>query len=56
MKGKGLTFKISETTNIYNSVVNSFKYSGFRMTAYAGWNCLWTGSVKPEFFKDLKKY
>lgn len=41
------SFKISESTHVYNSVVNSLKRAGARIipSNAAGWNLLWTGIV-----------
>ena len=51
-------FKISETTHIYNSVVNSLKAAGFRIVSpnSSKWNVLWTGQTKPEQLKEASKY
>lgn len=51
-------FKISETTHIYNSVVNSLKAAGFRIVSpnSSKWNVLWTGITRPELLKDASKY
>ena len=45
-----LGFKMTETTHIYNSVVNSLKNSGHRIVApnSSKWNVMWTGVTKPE--------
>lgn len=53
-----LGFKMTETTHIYNSVVNSLKTAGFRIVGPANpkWNVLWTGVTKPEILKDMTKY
>jgi tubulin polyglutamylase TTLL4 len=51
-------FKISDTTHIYNSVVNSLKAAGFRIVSpnSSKWNVLWTGVTKPEQLKEATKY
>lgn len=51
-------FKISETTHIYNSVVNSLKAAGFRIVSpnSSKWNVLWTGITRPELLKEASKY
>ena len=53
-----LGFKISETTHIYNSVVNSLKTAGFRIVGpnSSKWNVQWTGQTKPEHLKEATKY
>jgi hypothetical protein len=53
-----LGFKISESTHIYNSVVNSLKAAGFRIISpnSSKWNVLWTGQTKPELLKEATKY
>ena len=53
-----LGFKMTETTHIYNSVVNSLKTAGFRIVGPANpkWNVMWTGLTKPEILKDMTKY
>ena len=60
MKKNNMTlgFKFSDTTHIYNSVVNSLKNSGFRIVGPASpkWNVLWTGVTKPENLKDMCRY
>jgi hypothetical protein len=53
-----LGFKMTETTHIYNSVVNSLKTAGFRIVGPSSpkWNVLWTGVTRPENLKDINKY
>lgn len=53
-----LGFKISETTHIYNSVVNSMKAAGLRIISpnSSKWNVLWTGLTKPDLLKEATKY
>lgn len=53
-----LGFKITETTHIYNSVVNVFKSSGIRITApgMGKWNVMWTGVTKNDYLRDASKY
>ena len=53
-----LGFKISETTHIYNSVVNTLKTAGFRIVGpnSSKWNVMWTGQTKPEHLKEATKY
>ena len=43
---KSLVFKVSESTHIYNCVVNSLKMAGFRYMQGAGSNIIWTGLFK----------
>jgi len=49
---------MTETTHIYNSVVNSLKTAGFRIVGPASpkWNVLWTGVTRPENLKDMCRY
>lgn len=60
MKGSSMTlgFKMTETTHIYNSVVNSLKTAGFRIVGPNSpkWNVLWTGVTRPENLKDMCRY
>jgi len=53
-----LGFKITETTHIYNSVVNVFKASGIRIVApgMGKWNVMWTGVTKNDYLRDASKY
>jgi len=53
-----LGFKVSETTHIYNSVVNSLKAAGCRIVSPGSskWNVMWTGQTKPENLKEASKY
>ena len=52
-----LVFKITETTNIYNSVVNSWKNAGFYLVdSGRDWNILFTGYIRPEALKDVNKH
>lgn len=53
-----LGFKMTETTHIYNSVVNSLKNAGIRIVApnSSKWNIMWTGVTKPELLKDISSY
>ena len=52
-----LGFKISETTHIYNSVVNTLKTAGMRIVGpnSSKWNVQWTGQTKPEHLKEATK-
>jgi len=51
-------FKITDTTHIYNSVVNSLKTGGVRIVGpnSSKWNVMWTGQVKSEHLKEATKY
>ena len=51
-----LQFRIAENTNIYNSVVNTFKRAGVKLVEVEGQNVLWTGSVKPDLLRETNKY
>ena len=53
-----LGFKNTETTHIYNSVVNSMKVNGLRIVAPGDkeWNVMWTGVTSKENIKDATKY
>lgn len=52
-----LVLKISETTHIYNSLVNSCKNAGFYLTDVGKeWNLLWTGGGKSECLKYMNEY
>lgn len=48
-----LGFKVTDTTHIYNSVVNSFKIAGVRIVSPFSqkWNCMWTGIIKNEYLQ-----
>ena len=45
-----LGFKVTETTHIYNSVVNSFKVNGVRIVSpnTFKWNVMWTGVTRND--------
>ena len=53
-----LGFKVTESTHIYNSVVNVFKAAGVRIVSpgTARWNVMWTGVTKTDYLKDATKY
>jgi len=62
---KHLVFKIAETTNIYNSVVNSCKNAGLHLSESGkDWNILFTGYVRDlqsgskigDSLRDMHKY
>lgn len=57
MKKCKLVLKISESTHIYNSVVNSCKNAGFYLTDVGkDWNLLWTSSSKTEVLRTMNKF
>jgi len=53
-----LGFKVTESTHIYNSVVNSMKVNGMRIVSpnTNKWNVMWTGVTSKEHIKDAAKY
>lgn len=51
-----LGFKVSETTHIYNCVVNSLKMAGFKHVQNSNWNVCWTGLFKQGRIKNLNSY
>jgi hypothetical protein len=52
-----MAFKISDSTHIYNAVVNTFKTGGFEMLEESKrWNCVWNGYTKAEEIRPLNKY
>ena len=51
-----LCFKINNSTHTYNCVVNAFKTAGFRLSEGGGWNCLWTGLIRPSKLKYMNQY
>jgi len=52
-----MAFKISDSTHIYNAVVNTFKNGGFDMLEDTDrFNCIWNGYTKPEEIAPLNKY
>jgi len=53
-----LGFKVTETTHIYNSVVNTLKVNGFRIVAPQSgkWNVMWTGVTRNEYLREATKY
>lgn len=48
---------MSESTHVYNSVVNSMKNAGVRIVCpnSSKWNITWTGVTKPELLKEMFK-
>jgi hypothetical protein len=51
-----LGFKIAETCNIYNVVVNSFKRAGFDMVNGNNWNVMWTNKVRTDDVRELNRF
>ena len=53
-----LGFKMTETTHIYNAVVNSLKNAGMKILGPNSqkWNIMWTGVTKPEYLKEANRY
>lgn len=45
---------MSESTHIYNAVVNSLKTGGFKLISpnSSKWNIIWTGVTKPDLIKE----
>jgi hypothetical protein len=45
-----LGFNVTETTHIYNSLVNSMKVNGVRIVSptTSKWNVMWTGITTKE--------
>lgn len=57
-KNMTLGFKVHESTNIYNSMVNAMKAAGFRIMppATRKWNVIWVAACKPDMLKEATKY
>ncbi|CDW86808.1 tubulin-tyrosine ligase family protein [Stylonychia lemnae] len=53
-----LGFKMTDSTHIYNSVVNTMKNAGVRIVApnTSKWNVTWTGITKPELLREMFRY
>ena len=53
-----LGFKMTESTHIYNAVVNSLKNAGIRIISpnSSKWNVCWTGVTKPDLLREANKY
>jgi hypothetical protein len=51
-----LAFRITESTHIYNSLVNTMKYNGLRIVSSDEWNVMWTGNAKPDYVKNASKF
>ena len=55
-QGYSLSFKVTGSTHVYNSVVNSMKNAGFTMSGSSNWNMLWTGIPRPDTIKSAVKH
>jgi hypothetical protein len=52
-----MSFQISDSTHIYNVLVNSLKHAGFELLDDKPyWNVLWTRYVEAGDLKKLNKY
>ena len=52
-----LSFRIADTTHIYNAVCNTMTSSGFTLTeTNPYYNLVWTGYTKVEDIQELGKY
>lgn len=53
-----LGFKMTESTHIYNAVVNSLKNAGINIVSPHSkkWNILWTGAIKYDILRETNKY
>lgn len=51
-----LKFKVTESVNTYNCVVNSLSYAGFVQTEGTSWNLLWSNPLKPETLRNYDMY
>ena len=49
---------MTESTHIYNAVVNSMKNAGVRIMKPSSkkWNVTWTGVTKPEILRDMFRF
>ena len=49
---------MTETTHVYNAVVNSLKNGGVLLISPASdkWNVMWTGVTKTDTLKDMCQY
>jgi tubulin polyglutamylase TTLL4 len=60
MKANNMTlgFIMTETTHIYNSVVNTLKTAGVRIVGPSSkkFNIVWTGVTKPEMLREMCRY
>lgn len=57
-ENKELGFVFTESTHIYNAVVNTLKNGGARVVGPNSdkWNVMWTGVTKPDMLKECTKY
>ena len=52
-----MAFQISDSTHIYNVLVNSLKHAGFELLDDSSfWNVIWTRYVEVSDVKKLNKY
>jgi len=52
-----MAFQISDSTHIYNVLVNSLKLAGFELLDDSNyWNVLWTRYVESNDVRKLNKY
>ena len=53
-----LGFKVHETTNVYNSVVNTMKTAGIPIMPpnTRQWNVIWVGICKEQMLKEATKF
>jgi hypothetical protein len=53
-----LGFKMTESTHIYNAVVNTLKNAGIRIVSpgTSKFNIMWTGVTKPEVLKEMCRF
>jgi len=54
-----MAFKVSDSTHIYNALINSCKFAGFNLLENSDsdmFNLFWTGYIMPPDIKDLNKY
>ncbi len=55
-RGYTLSFRVNDSTHVYNSMVNAMKNAGFSMTSTSNWNLLWTGVPGPNTLKGAGQY
>jgi len=49
-----LSFRVNDSTHIYNAVVNAFKSAGFHLVEGGSRvNVIWTGYTKTEDIREL---
>ena len=60
MKSQHMTlgFMMTESTHVYNAVVNTLKTGGLRIVAPSSrkWNVVWTGVTKPELLREMSRF